>query len=42
MAQNRLLGTEHAFTRADRHWRTEIDPSFGADGVLRYGHLSQA
>ena len=42
MAQNSLLETEHAFTRADRYWRTEVGRSFGADGVLRYGHLSQA
>lgn len=42
MAQNSLHETERAFTRADRHWRTEVDRSFGTDAVLRYGHLPQA
>lgn len=42
MAQSILSETEHAFTSADRRWRTEVGRSFGADGVLRYGHLPQA
>lgn len=41
MAQNGLLETEHAFTRADRYWGTDVGRSTGADGVLRYGDLSQ-
>ena len=42
MIQSDLIETEHAFTRADRHWRIEVGRSFGVDAVLLYGHLSQA
>jgi hypothetical protein len=40
MAQDSLLETGHAFIHADRHGRTEVGCSLGADGVLRYGHPS--
>jgi hypothetical protein len=42
MIQRDLIETEHSFTSADRHWRTEVGRSFGVDAMLLYGHLPQA